>query len=148
MLSGHRRARPPLNLNATSVKEDTSFIIAKISWHFQYHKELQKFAAANSVSIACAPLLMHQANALPVNARSARQSTIRCFICLQPLTNNTNKEVVPNVTPPPSLLANYASESSNNEEAMLSTAVVLVCDSDSLAGRVKHGWIPDHKRTS
>jgi len=35
--AGHR-ARPSLNLNATSVKENTSFIIAKISWHFQYHK--------------------------------------------------------------------------------------------------------------
>ncbi|XP_012058650.1 PREDICTED: uncharacterized protein LOC105621809 [Atta cephalotes] len=81
--------------------------------------------------------------------RSSSHASSKCTSgqC-KPLTNNTNKEVVPNVTPPPSLLANYASESSNNEEAMLSTAVVLVCDSDSLAGRVKHGWIPDHKRTS
>ena len=73
---------------------------------------------------------MHQANALPVNAR---QDTICCFICPQPRThwlNNTDKEVAPNAILLPSFLANYASESSNSEEAMLSTTVVLVCDSD------------------
>ena len=36
-----------------------------------------------------------------------------------PLTNNTDKEVAPNATSPPSFLANYASESTNSEEAML-----------------------------
>jgi len=36
-----------------------------------------------------------------------------------PLTNNTDKEVAPNATSPPSFLANYASESSNSEEAIL-----------------------------
>jgi len=58
ILSGHR-ARLPLNLNTTSVKEITSFIIAKTLWHFQYHKGPRKFAVANFASIACAPLLMH-----------------------------------------------------------------------------------------
>jgi len=73
--------------NVISVKENSSFIIAKISWHFQYHKGSQKFAVANFASIACAPLLMHQVNALPVNARSARQNTIRYFIYLLPRTH-------------------------------------------------------------
>ena len=45
-------------------------------------------------------------------------------------TNNTDKEVTPEATPPHSVLANYASESLNSEQVMLSTAVVLVCDSD------------------
>jgi len=45
-------------------------------------------------------------------------------------TSNTDKEVALKATPPPSLLSNYALESSNNEQAMLSTAVVLLCDSD------------------
>jgi len=44
-----------------------------------------------------------------------------------PSTNNTDKEVA---TSPPSLLSNYAWESSNNEQVMLSTAVVLICGSD------------------
>jgi len=47
-----------------------------------------------------------------------------------PLTNNTDKEIVPNATSLSSFLANYLSESSNSEEAMLSTVVVLICDSD------------------
>ena len=47
-----------------------------------------------------------------------------------PSTINTDKEVAPNATSPPSFLANYASKSSKSEKAMLSTAIVLVCDSD------------------
>jgi len=86
ILSGHRRVRLPLNLNVISVKENTSFIIAKILWHFQYHKGSWKFAVANFASIACASLRMHQVNAFPVNARSARQNTIRYFI--YPLPRN------------------------------------------------------------
>jgi len=105
------------------------------------HLLLQKFHGASSItkgrrnsqsqtaSIAYAPFLMHQA--LPINARSARQSTIRCFICpppaADPLTNNTDKEIVTSLS---SFLANYLSESSNSEEAMLLTVVVLICDSD------------------
>ena len=42
-----------------------------------------------------------------------------------PSINNTDKEVAPNATPPSSLLSNYALESSNNEQVMLSTAVHL-----------------------
>jgi len=48
-----------------------------------------------------------------------------------PSTSNTDKEVAPKATSPPSLLSNYALESSNNEQAMLSTAVVFICGSDS-----------------
>jgi len=45
-------------------------------------------------------------------------------------TNNTDKKVTPETTPSYSVLANYASESLNSEQVMLSTAVVLICDSD------------------
>jgi len=47
-----------------------------------------------------------------------------------PSTINTDKEAAPKATPPPSLLSNYALESFNNEQAMLSTAVVFICGSD------------------
>jgi len=95
-------------------------------------KDSRKFAVANFASIACALLLMHQINALPVNARSTRQNTIRYFIYLlaDPLTSNTDKKVAPKATPPPFHLSNYTLESSNNEQAMLSTAVVFICGSD------------------
>jgi len=43
------------------------------------------------------------------------------------LTNNTDKEIVTSLS---SFLANYLSELSNSEEAMLLTVVVLICDSD------------------
>ena len=63
-----------------------------------------------------------------------------------PSTNNTDKEAAPKVIPPPSLLSNYALESFNNEQAMLSIAVVLICGSDG--SRVEPCWIMDRKRTS
>jgi len=47
-----------------------------------------------------------------------------------PSTNNIDKEVAAKATPPPSLLSNYALESFNNEQAMLSIAVVLICGND------------------
>jgi len=47
-----------------------------------------------------------------------------------PSTNNIDKEVAAKATPPPSFLSNYALESFNNEQAMLSIAVVLICGSD------------------
>ena len=148
MLSGHRRARLPLNQNATSVKKN-SFIIAKISWHFQYHKDSRKFAVANFASIACALLLMRQINALPINARSARQNTLLHIpSAADPSTSNTDKEIAPKATPPPSLLSNYALESSNNEQAMLSTAVVFICGSDGSRRACRALWIADRKRTS
>jgi len=138
MLNDHHRARLPLNLNATSV---TSFIIAKISWHLRYRKR-RKFAIANFVSIACVPLLMHQVNALLVNARSARQSTIRCFICPQPRTHRLTIliRMLHLAISPLSVLATHASFNSgsfNSEQIMLSTvsAVVLVCDGSRRACR-------------
>jgi len=74
---------------------------------------------------------MRQVNALPINARSARQNTLLHIpSAADPSTSNTDKKIAPKSTPPPSLLSNYALESSNNEQAMLSTAVVFICGSD------------------
>jgi len=72
-----KRSQLPLNQNATSVKENMSFIIAKISWHFQYHKDSRKFA--NFASIACALLLIRQVNVLPVNARSGETQYVTSY---------------------------------------------------------------------
>jgi len=63
-----------------------------------------------------------------------------------PSTINTDKEVAPKAIPPPSLLSNYTLESSNNEQAMLSIAIVVICGSDG--SRVELCWITDRKRTS
>jgi len=75
---------------------------------------------------------MHQVNASNVNARSARQNItlLHMSSAADPSTNNIDKEAAPKVILPPSLLSNYALESSNNEQVMLSTAVVLICGSD------------------
>jgi len=87
MLSGYRRARLPLNLNATSVKKNTSFIIAKTSWHFQYHKGPRKFAVANFASITCA-LLMHQVNAGHCKVCQAKHNKLHIPSAADPSTNN------------------------------------------------------------
>jgi len=124
--------RLPLNLNATFVKENTSFIIVKISWHFQYHKDSRKFAVANFASIACVPLLMHQVNSGQCKVCQAKHNTLLHIpSAADSSISNTDKEVALKATLPPSLLSNYALESSNNEQVMLSTAVVFICGSDS-----------------
>ena len=76
---------------------------------------------------------MHQVNALPVNARSARQNTIRYFIysAADPSTSNTiriKKLYLRQFLLPPSY--RIFLESSNNEQVMLSTVVVFICGSD------------------
>jgi len=43
------------------------------------------------------------------------KTQLRMFSAADPSTNNTDKEVAPKTTPPPSLLLNYALKSSNNE---------------------------------
>jgi len=93
---------------------------------FRYRKEPRKFA--NFASIACAPLLVHQVNALPVNARSAKQN---CFICpdgprIHRSTISIRKLHLRQLLSP----SDHASGSFNSEQVMLSTAVVLVCNSD------------------
>ena len=62
-----------------------------------------------------------------------------------PSTNNIDKEVASKEIPSPSVVATHASGSFNSEQVMLSTAVVLVYDSD---GHVELCWIADRKRTS
>ncbi|XP_011069285.1 PREDICTED: uncharacterized protein LOC105155080 [Acromyrmex echinatior] len=47
-----------------------------------------------------------------------------------PSTNNTDKKVASKEIPPPSVVRTHASGSFNSEQIMLSTAVVLVYDSD------------------
>jgi len=124
-----------------------SFIIAKISWHFQYHKGSRKFV------VVCVNCLRSSSHA------SSTCTSGQCKVCqtkhntlfhmssaADPSTINTDKEVAPKAIPPPSLLSNYTLESSNNEQAMLSIAVVLICGSDG--SRVKPCWIMDRKRTS
>ena len=60
----------------------------------------------------------------------AKQYATHMPSAADPSTSNIDKEVAPKAIPPPSLLSNYALESSNNDQVMLSTAVVFICSSD------------------
>jgi len=75
---------------------------------------------------------MHQVNASgQCKVCQAKHNTLLHIpSTADPSTSNTDKEVAPKATPLSSLLSNYALESSNNEQVMLSTAVVLICGSD------------------
>jgi len=151
MLSGYRRARLPLNLNATSVKENTSFIIAKTSWHFQYHKAE---ICRRKLCVNCLRSSSHASNKCTsgqCKVCQARHNTLLHMpSAADPSTNTTDKEVAPKATPPLSVLANYASESFNIS-VNKSCFRLRLCSSATAtarAGRVELCWIADRKRTS
>jgi len=164
MLEATTRATPKKKVEAKSqpsVKQSSSYMVTvkpkchfcqsdhviyyyKNLWHFRYHKGQRKFA--NFASIACALLLMHQINAPPVNTRSARRTTIRCFIYLQQRSStNTDKEVASKAIPPPSILTTHPSTANK------SCFRLRLYSSATATTRAKCAelcWIANRKQTS
>jgi len=105
MLSGHH-ARPPLNLH-TSVKESTSFIIAKFHGTASITKGRRNSQSQTLRQLFVLLFCIKQMHFRSIQGLLGKAQYAASYTLNRgPLTNNTDKEVAHNATLLPSFLAN------------------------------------------